>query len=72
MELHGIPGNYTEMHGIPSDSGIGSDSRNSGIGWNSQEFRVIQYNSVSTQFPEFRPIPELEAIPGIPESDGIP
>ncbi len=45
---------------------------------NSGNSVIIQYNistrhwPSSIKFPEFRAIPELEAIPGIPELDGIP
>jgi hypothetical protein len=52
VELEPIPG-------IPELGGIGTNSRDSGIGWN--------WN----QFPEFRNWVELEPIPGIPELGGI-
>ena len=48
--------NHWESDGIPRNSGIGTNSRNSGIAGN---------------WKEFRGIPELEPIPGIPESLGI-
>jgi hypothetical protein len=49
-----------------SNSGIGISSQNSGIGISSRN------SGIGRSSWEFRAIPELEPIPRIPESVGIP